>query len=166
MKKFIRVLGVTLSLVVLASCTPEENEIDTTPEVTPQSITGEYTYNVVLVASGVDTDGDGKTNTNLMNETGKECVWDNIWSFKESTVTLYEKGAKCDASSPDILLNGTYEYNKTTKKLTIKDSQTGVEVDVLEDVLLEYDDYSKQTNLSFSVYDKDLKQSVRYVLKK
>lgn len=166
MKKIIRVLGVTLSLVVLASCTPNENEIDTTPEVTPQSITGEYTYNVVLVANGVDTDGDGKTNTNIMNETGKECVWDNVWTFTESAVTLYEKGVKCDASSPEILLSGTYEYNKATKKLTIKDSQTGVEVDVLEDVLLEYDDYSKQTNLSFSVFDKDLEQSVRYVLKK
>jgi hypothetical protein len=36
MKKVIRILGVTL--IVLASCSKEENEIDTTPEVIPQSI--------------------------------------------------------------------------------------------------------------------------------
>ena len=90
MKKISRLLGVTLVLLVSA-CSPSETEIDPTPEVTPQNIVGNYTYNVVLVPNGVDTDGDGIKNTNLMNEKGKECVWDNTWSFTETTVILYEK---------------------------------------------------------------------------
>jgi hypothetical protein len=164
MKKIIRILGISLVLV-LASCTPQETEIDTTPEVTPQSISGEYTYNVVLVANGVDIDGDGKTNTNLMNEKGKECVWDNTWVFTESKVTFYEKGSKCEVNSPDIILTAKYEYDKNKGTITIID-EAGKIVDVLNDVLLEYEDYSKQTNLSFSTFEKDLNQSVRYVLKR
>lgn len=165
MKKISRLLGVTLVLLVSA-CSPSETEIDPTPEVTPQNIVGNYTYNVVLVPNGVDTDGDGIKNTNLMNEKGKECVWDNTWSFTETTVILYEKGIKCDSANPDILLSGSYEYDKTTKKITIRDSATKAVIDVLEEVLLEYDDYSKQTNLSFSIFDKTLNQTVRYVLKR
>ena len=105
MKKIVRTLGVVLVLV-LASCT-KEDVIDNTPEVTPQNITGDYSYNVVLVDNAVDIDNDGKKNTNLMFETGKECVWDNIWKFTETNVTLYEKGIKCDNNSPDVLLTGT-----------------------------------------------------------
>jgi hypothetical protein len=164
MKKIIRLLGVTLAVVVLTSCDPNGGEIDTTPEVSTQNITGNYTYYAVIADKPVDTDKDGEAHTSLMFEKGKECVWDNIWDFTATAVTLYDKGEKCDSNDPEVILSANYEYNKSTNIITIKDSKTGESIDVLKDVAIKYDDYSKQYFLSFFIFDTNLDMNVKYVL--
>lgn len=165
MKNTVKTLVLALAVSVsITSCSNEE-EANPTPEVTINNIVGNYSYNVVLVANAVDLDEDGNTNTNLMKEAGKECVWDNNWVFTKTDVTLFEKEIKCDTDSPEILLKGKYSLNTDEKIITITGDNDEV-LEILNDVLIEYDDFSGITYLSFSQYDSDLKQSIRYVLKK
>lgn len=163
MKKIIRVLGVTLSLVVLASCTnegedPAKNQ-DTTLETT--TLTNKYKYQAALVPQGVDLDKDGIFNQNLMNENVNQCVWDNIVEFKGERFTLTDKGSVCDPTASDIIVDAKYILDKENGIIKLYDN-TGAEIERFNNVRFYFNDDEK--TLKFDIYDTTLKQNVSYSL--
>lgn len=165
MKKFIRVLGVTLSLVVLASCTSNGGE-DTDPNA-GQTVTtniatliGSYKYEAALVQVAVDLDKDGKYSNNLMTEKGQECTWDNVFEFKADNAILTDKGALCDPTGSAIIFDSKYTLDVATKTLKTYD-KNGIEEETFTDVSIRYD-YNGIKHIRFDIYDTELKQNVTY----
>lgn len=163
MKKIIRVLGVTLSLVVLASCSnegedPTKNQ-DTTLETT--TLANKYKYQAALVTQAVDLDKDGTFSNNLMNENVNQCVWDNIIEFKGDRFTLTDKGSMCDPTSSEVIVDAKYALDKDKGVIKLYDN-TGAEIERFNNVRFYFNDDEK--TLKFDIYDSTLKQDVSYSL--
>lgn len=167
MKKIIRVLGVTLSLVVLASCSTnegEEEELAGKPLTTNiTNLVGNYTISAVIAPIPVDKDKDGKANYNLLEEKGDECVWDNIFGFTESNLIITDKGMICDPTASSIIMEDKYTLDIEKKTLKTYDSN-GKLLITFTDVNIEYD-LSGEKTINFVNYDDVLKQYLTYYLK-
>lgn len=162
MKKIIRVLGVTLSLVVLASCSKgDEPDPNAGQTVTTDIATliGTYKYEAALVQVAVDLDKDGKSSNNLMTEKGQECTWDNVFEFKADNVILTDKGVLCDPTGSAIIFDSKYTLDVATK--TLKRYENGIVKETFTDVSIRYD-YNGIKHIRFDIYDTYLKQNVTY----
>ena len=84
MKKLVRILGVTLTLLVLASCS--KDEVDGSPDTTlsVSNLKGTYKYTGMSVEKAVDLNGDGFENNDLSKENYKECLYDNTIEIKDT----------------------------------------------------------------------------------
>lgn len=162
MKKFLRILGVTLSLVVLSSCSnegedPTKNQ-DTTLE--PTTLTNKYKYESALVLEAVDLDQDGILNQNLMNENVNQCVWDNILEFRGERFIITENGIVCDVTSPEVILDAKYILDEANGIIKLYDD-TGAEIERLNNVRFYFNTADEKT-LKFEIYDTTLNQTVFY----
>ena len=127
------------------------------PKLLEPKLPGLYNYKSAIVPIAVDLDGNGVFNTDLIKESGEECVWDNYWDWNDSEVVLAEGGTPC-GTSPAIAV-APYVYDPKNKTITIKNSEgTG---QLLTNVKLGYSDNSKQT-LSFTHFENKYNQNVTY----
>ena len=78
MKKIIRILGITLSLVILASCDKGDNgEDNSLPEVNPNTLAGTYKVSIAMVDTAVDSNKDGFSSQDLLLEGYNACGFDD-----------------------------------------------------------------------------------------
>lgn len=124
MKKIIRLLGVTLVLVSLNSCSKDDVPVDGTIELTQKNLVGLYKIQKLTVPVAVDIDNDGKTNTNLLLETGNSCVWDNTWEFNGPSMYINDAGTKCDPAGNVRILDESFTLDMTNKKITFDSGDT------------------------------------------
>lgn len=161
MKKLIRVLGVTLSLLVLASCT-DENEGDgksaSDTVVTEANLKGVYTYVAVSVHNAVDLNKDGVFNNNLVKEGYETCTLDNQLVITETNYSYIMKGTSCGYGEKDLVF--TYKLDKVANTITLYENGNDVgQISVLE--------YKKELDVKsyvFKVFDANLNQDVFYVM--
>lgn len=155
MKKIVRILGVTLSLIVLASCSKDD---DSNPEtgVTEENLKGTYAYTAVNVQEAVDLNGDGVKNNDLKKEGYRTCTLDNLIEITEKNYSFVMQGTQC--SNEEIGLVFTYTLDKTAKKITLfLDGQNSGEI-----TNIEFLDFGGTKTYQYQVYDADLKQNVVY----
>lgn len=158
MKKLVRILG--LSVVIglsFVSCTKDEIK-DGDLEGTQKNLEGTYKIKSISVPVAVDLDNDGVKNTNLLLENGKICVWDNIWKFGGPSMFIKDSGIKCDVSSPDILLDESFEFNSSTRIISFLSGDTSSYTDV-EIIIV-----SGKKEINFKTVDKTLNQIRSYTL--
>lgn len=152
MKKYKIILGIALFIsVLISSCTKEV-------QVLEPKLTGLYNYKSAIVPIAVDLDGNGVFNTDLIKESGEECVWDNYWDWKDDGEVVLAEGGAPYGTSPAMAV-APYVYDSKNKTITIKNSHgTG---HLLTNVKLGYSDNSKQT-LSFTHFENKYNQNVTY----
>ena len=156
MKKIIRVLGVTLSLVVLASCST--NEGDGSPDTTlnVSNLKGTYKYTGMSVEKAVDLNGDGVFNNDLSKENYKECLYDNTIEITDTQYTFQMKGAQCDPSETNLVF--TYTLDKTAEKITLfENGQNAGEI-----TSVKFYSFSGVKTYEYRVYNNTLQQDIVY----
>ena len=72
MKKIVRILGVTLTLLVLASCSKDEGDGSPDTTLSVSNLKGTYKYTGMSVEKAVDLNGDGDSNNDLSKENYKK----------------------------------------------------------------------------------------------
>ena len=156
MKKIIRVLGVTLSLVVLASCST--NEGDGSPDTTlnVSNLKGTYKYTGMSVEKAVDLNGDGVFNNDLSKENYKECLYDNTIEITDTQYTFQMKGAQCDPSETNLVF--TYTLDKTAEKISL--FENGQPAGEIKNV--KYNNFAGVKTYEYRVYNNILKQDIVY----
>ncbi|OXA65934.1 hypothetical protein B0A67_23930 [Flavobacterium aquidurense] len=155
MKKIIRVLGVTLSVLVLVSCSKDENN-DPTTEVTESNLKGTYKYTSVSVQEAVDLNGDGVKNNDLKKEGYRTCTLDNNLEITETNYSFIMKGVSCSADETSLVF--TYKLNKDEKTITLYDK--GVFAGEITKV--DFYNFNGLKTYNYQVYDDNLKQNVAY----
>jgi hypothetical protein len=157
MKKSIRILGVTLSLVVLASCT-DPNEGDGGPDTTLSvaSLKGTYKYTGISVAKAVDLNKDGVFNNDLERENYKPCLFDNTIEITDTQYTFQMKGTQCDPSETNLVF--TYTLDKTLAKITLFDN--GQPVGDITNV--SFNNFNNLKTYVYRVYNTVLQQDISY----
>lgn len=156
MKKIIRILGVTLSLVVLASCS-KDNDNGSLPEVSPSSISGTYKIVTAGVPVPVDFNKDKIFNGDLFQEDYNICNFDNHITISAKTFTDVKKGVACVKDETDVV----YDYVLDVPAKTLKLYKNGVLVETFTDVVK----YLENT-LQYDRFDPVLKQKVFFQLTK
>ena len=111
MKKIVRILGVTLTLLVLASCSKDEGDGSPDTTLSVSNLKGTYKYTGMSVEKAVDLNGDGVFNNDLSKENYKECLYDNTIEITDTQYTFQMKGAQCDPSETNLVF--TYTLDKT-----------------------------------------------------
>lgn len=77
-----------------------------------------------VVTPAVDLDMDGKADTDI-RVMMEDCEKDDAEMYKSGGKVMKHNGAnKCDEDDEEVLESGTWEYNATTKQLTIKHHDT------------------------------------------
>lgn len=153
MKKIVRILGITLTLLVLASCDKED---DNNPDtgVKESNLKGTYVYTSVSVQEAVDLNGDGVKNNDLKKEGYKTCTLDNQISITEKNYSFILQGTQCSASETGLVF--TYTLDKAAKKITLfLDGQNAGEL-----TNIELFDFNGTKTYQYTAYDADLKQNV------
>jgi hypothetical protein len=155
MKKIVRILGVTLSLIVLASCSKDD---DNNPDtgLSEGNLKGTYSYTAVSVQEAVDLNGDGVKNNDLKKEGYKACTLDNLIEITEKNYSFINQGTQCSSSETNLVF--TYTLDKTAKKITLflNGENSG------ELTNIEFFDFNGSKTYQYQVYDADLKQNVVY----
>lgn len=158
MKKVIRLLGATLVVVSLNSCTGDDVPSDGAIEFTQKNLEGVYKFQKATVPIAVDLDNDGITNTNLLLELGKSCVWDNTWKFAGPSMYLDDIGIKCDPNGSVRILDESITLDKNTKTIIFDSGDTepytNVELSIVNGL----------KTMSFQFEDKRLKQKRSYTI--
>ncbi len=159
MKKFIRVLGVTLSLVVLASCSTDDAASEPTKEISESNLKGTYIYQTVNVKDAVDLNKDGVFNNDLFKEGYKTCTLDNQLEITETNYNFIMKGSTCAPDEKN--LNFTYKLDKAAKTITL--FENGQESGKVENV--EFYNGNDLKTYEYQVYDSNLEQNVVFIMK-
>jgi hypothetical protein len=155
MKKIVRILGITLSVLVLASCSKDDNN-DPDTSVTEGNLKGSYVYTSVNVQNAVDLNGDGVKNNDLKKEGFRTCTLDNELQITETNYAFIMKGVKCADSETDLVF--TYKLNKEAKTITLYlDGQKAGEITNIEFV-----DFNGSKTYQYQSYDDELKQNIVY----
>lgn len=155
MKKIVRILGITLSLLVLASCSKDDNN-DPDTGITEGNLKGTYNYTSVSVQEAVDLNGDGVKNNDLKKEGYKICTLDNQVAITEKNYSFILQGTSCSSSETGLVF--TYTLDKTAKKITLfLDGQNAGEL-----TNIEFFDFNGTKTYQYTAYDADLKQNVVY----
>lgn len=155
MKKIVRILGVTLSLIVLASCSKDD---DNNPDtgVTESNLKGTYSYTSVSVQEAVDLNGDSVKNNDLKKEGYKICTLDNLIEITEKNYSFVLQGTQCSTSETPMTF--TYKLDKEKKSITLfLDGQNAGEL-----TNIEFFDFNGTKTYQYQAYDADLKQNVVY----
>ena len=158
MKKIIRVLGVTLSLVVLASCSNDESGSNPDTSLEVSNLKGTYKYQAVNVATAVDTNGDGIFNNDLIKEGYNACGYDNTLEITDTQYTFQMKGTQCDPSETNLTF--TYTIDKVAEKITLfENGQNAGEI-----TSVKFYSFSGVKTYEYRVYSNSLKQDIVYVM--
>ena len=155
MKKIIRVLGLTLSLLIISSCSNDDDNNPST-EVTESNLKGTYKYTSASVQTAVDLNGDGVFNNDLTKEGYRTCTLDNNLEITETNYSFIMKGTSC--SSDETSLVFTYKLNKDEKIITLYEK--GVSAGEITKV--EFFNFNGLKTYNYQVYDDKLKQNVAY----
>jgi hypothetical protein len=156
MKKIVRILGVTLSLTVLVSCSKDDDNNGPDTNVTESNLKGTYAYTSVSVKDAVDLNGDGISNNDLKKEGYKTCTLDNLVEITEKNYSFILQGTECSENETNLLF--TYKLNKDTKVLTLfLDGQNAGEI-----TNIEYYEFNGTKRYQYQSYDDNLKQNVVY----
>ncbi len=158
MKKIIRVLGVTLSLVVLASCSKDDDASEPTKEISESNLKGIYTYQAVSVKDAVDLNKDGTFNNDLKKEGYKTCTLDNQLQITETNYSFIMKGTSCGPDEKDLIF--TYKLDKATKTITL--FENGLEAGKVEEI--EFANELGVKTYKYLIFDNNLKQNVVYIM--
>lgn len=154
MKKIIRILGLTLSVLVLASCSKDDESNNSLPVVTPNSLSGNYKFTLAAVGTAVDTNKDGHFTNYLLEDGYNACVFDNTIEITETTFSVIKKGVSCSADEK----NDIYEYKLDEKLKTIELIQNGKVIETLKQVYLLNENGSKK--IQYEIFDTILGQTV------
>lgn len=156
MKKIIRTLGITLSLVVLASCS--NNEGDGNPDTTlnVSNLKGTYKYTGMSVEKAVDINEDGVFNNDLSKENYKACLFDNTIEITDIQYTFQMKGSQCDTSETNLVF--TYTLDKTLGKISLfENGQPAGEI-----THVKYYNFDSVKTYEYRVYNNTLQQDIVY----
>lgn len=159
MKKFIRVLGVTLSLVVLASCSKDDVDNESGKELSETNLKATYTYQYASVQTAVDLNNDGVFNNDLFKEGYKTCTLDNQLEITETNYSYIMKGTSCSPDEKNLVF--TYKLDKVANTITLYEN--GNEAGKVENI--EFYNGNDLKTYTFQVYDNNLKQNVVYTMK-
>jgi hypothetical protein len=165
MKKIIRILGVTLSVLVLASCDKGGEPNNGLPEVTPSSLLGSYKFSTVSSSKPIDTNKDGYFTQDLLEDGYNACEFDNTIEITQSSFSILKKGVPCNTDEK----NEIYEYklkdyywdnngafaNNPIKRKGIFLYENGVVIDTLKNIYI-----LETKELSYARYDRFLKQDI------
>ena len=159
MKKFIRVLGVTLSLVVLASCSKDDDQgVNPSEEVTETNLKGVYTYQAVNVQTAVDLNKDGIFNNDLFKEGYKTCTLDNQLEITEMNYSFIMKGTSCGVDEKNLIF--TYKLDKVEKTITL--FENGNEAGKISGI--EFKNELGIKTYAYKVFDANLNQDVVFIM--
>lgn len=157
MKKIIRILGVTLLLVAMGSCT-DPNEGDGGPDTTlsVSSLKGTYKYTGISVAKAVDLNNDGVFNNDLEKENYKPCLFDNTIEITDTQYTFQMKGTQCDTSEKNLVF--TYTLDKTLAKISLfENGQAAGEI-----TNVSFNNFNNVKTYVYRVYNTTLQQDIAY----
>ena len=120
-------LGTALSLSILACKKDNENEGQDTHGFTEK----EWKLDAMTVSPAVDLDGDGVPDSDLI-QFMDDCDKDDITIFRKNSKVITNYGPlKCDNESQEEE-TGTWSYQESTKKLTLHEEGSSLEVEVTE----------------------------------
>lgn len=159
MKKLVRVLGVTLVLLAMGSCSKDDSEIDNTlPVVTPSSLAGSYKVAIAVVGTPVDTNKDGFSSQDLLLEGYNSCGFDNIIEISQNTFSVIKKGVSCNADEKDEI--NEYKFDEKAKTLDLY--ANGKVIETIKGVYLQNDNNKKE--LMYERHDSFLNQTIYFKL--
>ena len=158
MKKVIRILGVTLSVLVLASCSKDDEPDNSLPVVTPSSLSGSYKVTGAVVATPIDTNKDGYFTNYLLEDGYNACGFDNTIEITQTTFSIIKKGVSCTTDEKNEIYE--YKFNQTSK--TIDLYENGKVIETITSV--HFNDDPKI--LLYRRYDPILKQEIAFNLTK
>ena len=156
MKKIVRILGVTLTLLVLASCSKDEGDGSPDTTLSVSNLKGTYKYTGMSVENDVDLNGDGFKNNDLSKEKYKECSFDNTIEITETQYTFQMKGVQCDPSETNLVF--TYTLDKTAEKIYL--FENGQPAGEIKNV--KYNNFAGVKTYEYRVYNNTLKQDIVY----
>lgn len=162
MKKIVRTLAVVLVLgVVFVSCSKDDEDGNGPVVVEKSNLLGKYKVTEAVVATAIDSNGDGVSSNDLLKEGYNACTYDNLVEITEINFNYRMQGKACDATETDQI--NTYVISEDKKTITVsKDDKV---IETLKSV--ELDKNSKgQSEMYFSKYDTTLKQDVFFTLQK
>jgi len=161
MKKIVRILGITLSILVLASCSNDDDNGNGPVVVEKSNLIGKYQITGAIVANAIDSNGDGVSNNDLLKEGYNACTFDNLMEITETNINYIMQGKVCDANETNL----SYTYVISGDKKTITVSKDGKLIETLKSVELDKNTAGK-SELYFNKYDDTLKQDVYFTLLK
>ncbi|WP_289057621.1 hypothetical protein [uncultured Flavobacterium sp.] len=163
MKKIVRILGITLSVVVLGistvSCSKDDDN-NNLPGTNTSTLSGSYKVSVAIVDTAVDTNNDGKSNQDLLIEGYNACGFDDEIEITDKTFSIIRKGVSCSADEKNEVYE--YKYDDKTKNLDLY--VNGKIVETLKGAYIENDNNVKK--LFYDRYDEVLKQTIYFKLTK
>jgi hypothetical protein len=162
MKKIIRVLGITLVLVAMGSCSKDDDNGGSGPIVVEKSnLIGKYKITEAIVAKAIDSNGDGVTNNDLLKEGYNACIYDNLMEITEINLNYIMQGKVCEAT--ETQQTNTYVISGDKKTISVfKDDKL---VETLNSIELDKNSAGK-SELYFNKFDDTLKQDIYFTLQK
>lgn len=159
MKKIVRTLGITLSLLVLISCdNGGDGEDNSLPEVNPNTLAGTYKVSIAMVDTAEDSNKDGFSSQDLLLEGYNACGFDDGIEITDKTFSVIRKGVSCNADEKNEVYD--YTYDSTTKDLNLY--LNGKLVETLKGAYIENDNNVKK--LFYDRYDSVLKKTIYFKL--
>lgn len=156
MKKIIRILGITLSLVVFASCSNDNGDGSPDTTLNVSNLKGTYKYTGLSVETAVDLNGDGVFNNDLSKEDYKTCLFDNTIEITDTQYTFQMKGAQCDPSETNLVF--TYTLDKTAEKIFLFENGKAAG----EITHVKYYNFDNVKTYEYRVYNNALQQDIVY----
>jgi PBP1b-binding outer membrane lipoprotein LpoB len=160
MKKIVRILGITLSVLVLASCSNDDEVNNALPEVTPSSLEGSYKVSIAVVDNAVDTNNDGFSSQNLLLEGYNSCGYDDIIEISKTSFSVIKKGVSCNDNEKNEIFE--FKLDEATKTLDLYVNDKIVES--IKKVYLQIGE--NKTELKYERFDSVLNQMVYFKLTK
>jgi hypothetical protein len=163
MKKIVRTLAVVLVLgITLVGCSKDDDNEGSGPIIVEKNnLIGKYKITEAVVASAIDSNGDGVKSNDLLKEGYNACTYDNLTEITETNFNYILQGKACDASET----NQTNTYVISEDKKTITVSKDGKVIETLKNVELDKNSAGK-SELYFNKFDDTLKQDVFFTLQK
>lgn len=164
MKKIVRILGISLSVIVLGmsvvSCSSNDDEDNSLPGTNPSTLSGTYKVSVAIVDTAVDSNNDGVSSQDLLVEGYNACGFDDAIEITDKTFSVIRKGVSCNADEKNEVYD--YKYDANTKNLDLY--LNGKLVETLKGAYIENDNNVKK--LFYDRYDSVLKQTIYFKLTK
>lgn len=148
----------SLSIIIL-SC--DEGDDADSIELSVNNITGAYYYRSVKAKTAVDLDDDGIANTELLQETGRVCIYDNTITFEGNYFSVVSEGEKCEDDEENIIYQANYFIHISDPLITLTDESGNFE-DQFTKVKL-YLKSNGEKVLEFDAYDSGMDQTLHYV---
>lgn len=158
MKKIVRILGISLVVASIVSCSKDDVD-NSLPTVSTSTVAGTYSYAIAVTQTPFDYNKDGVLSQDLFAEGYNACGLDDQIVITETSYTILKKGVACNVGEK----NEVYEYklDETLKTLTLYEN--GKVFKTFEKVYVQKDDKGKN-ELIYEVFDTTLNQIVYFKL--